>query len=117
MAIASDWIEREAWLDEADGSGMSAAWLIFLNLADGVFTTLFLHFALATEANPLMRMAWEGSPLLFMAVKLAAVQSGVSLLWLNRNAQVARLALKAGALVYGAVVLWHLSFLVRLAAQ
>ncbi|MFZ5472288.1 MAG: DUF5658 family protein [Myxococcota bacterium] len=91
----------------------SSAALLFLNLADGLFTLTFLQLELAEEANPLMRFAYQGSPLLFMVVKLAVVSGGVCLLWKNRDCVAAKGALTVGLTFYAAIIAWHLAFLLR----
>jgi hypothetical protein len=90
--------------------------LLVLNLLDGLFTLSFLQLGLAEEANPLMRMAYERSPVMFMGSKLAIVHAGVLMLWVNRNAAAARAALQVGVLLYGAIVAYHLSFLLAVVA-
>jgi hypothetical protein len=93
---------------------VATAALLVLNLADGVFTTVFLQLGVAEEVNPLMRAAWQTSPLAFMAVKLAVVQAGAWILWLHRNSRAALFAIRAGAALYVAIVAWHFIFLARL---
>src|SRR5262245_592020 len=45
------------------GGGVAAAGvLVLLNLVDGVFTHVFLQAGVATELNPLMRLAYEAAP-------------------------------------------------------
>jgi hypothetical protein len=91
-----------------------AVLLVFLNLVDAVFTLSFLHLGVAEEANPLMRAAWNTSPMVFMVVKLMAVNAGALLLWTHRDARAARVALKGGALLYAGIAVWHLAFLATL---
>ncbi|MHB8879021.1 MAG: DUF5658 family protein [Myxococcaceae bacterium] len=88
--------------------------LLFLNVVDGGFTTLFLQLGVASEVNPLMRLAYERSPVVFMLAKLALVQAGVLMLWVNRDARAARGALWCGVLLYLGIVGWHLCMLVNL---
>lgn len=88
--------------------------LLLLNLADALFTLAFLQLHLAEEANPLMAAAYAGSPVLFLAVKLALVHGGALLLWTHRAAAAARAALAAGVALYGAIVVYHCSFAARL---
>lgn len=89
--------------------------LLLLNLADALFTLAFLQLHLAEEANPLMAAAYAGSPVLFLAVKLALVHSGAVLLWIHRATAAARGALAAGVALYAAIVVYHCSFAARLA--
>jgi hypothetical protein len=94
----------------------SPALLLLLNLLDGFFTLMFLQLKVAEEANPLMKMAYNHSPLAFMLLKLAVVHAGVALLWANRETKVARTAMNAGVLLYAVIVAYHLSFLLTLLA-
>ncbi|HVE82964.1 MAG TPA: DUF5658 family protein [Myxococcales bacterium] len=90
--------------------------LLVLNLLDALFTMTFLHMRVAEEANPLMRAAYAGSPLLFLVLKLFLVHTGATLLWVNRAAAAARVALASGVGLYAAIVVYHCSFAARLAA-
>ncbi|MBI3181143.1 MAG: hypothetical protein HYZ28_03265 [Myxococcales bacterium] len=87
---------------------------MLLNLLDGLFTVGFLQVNVAEEANPLMRLAYDTSPLAFMAAKLLAVQGGVLVLWSQRQVPLAQSALRGAAWLYGGLVAWHLAFLARL---
>lgn len=95
----------------------AAAALLVLNLADAVFTLTFLQLGVAREANPLMRLAYEASPVGFMLVKLSIVHGGTWLLWLHRSSSAGRLALNAGVLLYAAIVAYHCTFLLILALR
>ncbi len=88
--------------------------LLVLNLLDGLFTLTFLQLEVAEELNPLMRAAYEHSPLLFMGSKLLIVSAGLGLLCLHRALHASRLAIRAGALIYAAINLYHLAFLAHL---
>ena len=88
-----------------------AATLILGNLLDGLFTMTLLQMHLVSEANPLMRWLYEGSPLSFMATKLFCVHVGLVLLWGQRHLPAAQRAMATGAAVYAAVVLYHLSLI------
>jgi hypothetical protein len=95
-------------------NGVGAAVLVLLNLVDGVFTHVFLSAGVARELNPLMRLAYDGSPGLFFACKVVAV--GTAAWILQRYAArvaVARGALAGGLALYGGVCLMHLWLLVR----
>lgn len=93
------------------GLATSLVALLVLNLLDGLFTLSFLQLGLAEEANPLMRWAYERSPLAFMASKLLLVHLGAWMLWINRHSEAARAALAAGVLLYAGIVAYHCSFL------
>ena len=81
---------------------------------DGPCTLALIELGLASEANPLMRAAYEISPLSFMAVKLVVVNTGVLVLAWQQAARVARLALHAAVVLYGVIVVWHLAFVAHL---
>lgn len=88
----------------------ATATLLVLNVLDGLFTLVFLQLQVAVEANPLMRLAYESSPLAFMALKLGLVQTGVCLLWSHRHCAAARVALRVGVVLYALIVVYHVSF-------
>ena len=87
-----------------------AALLLLLNLTDGLFTLTFLQLGVAEELNPLMRVAYERSPLLFMGFKLAIVGTGVALLCAHHEHRLAQWALKAGLGLYAVINVYHLAF-------
>ena len=97
------------------GRGVVAAGvLVLLNVVDGLFTHVFLQAGVARELNPLMRLAYEGSPSLFFGLKVLAV--GSAALILQRHAArvaLARGALAGGGALYGMVCVLHLWLLVR----
>lgn len=104
------------WLGTASfGFASACAALLVLNLLDGLFTLTFLQLGVAEEANPLMRAAYEHSPLLFMGSKILLVNLGAWMLWANRRTEAARAALSAGVLLYAGIVAYHCSFLLTLA--
>ncbi|XXF81557.1 DUF5658 family protein [Myxococcaceae bacterium GXIMD 01537] len=89
----------------------AAVALLVLNLFDGLFTLFFLQLAVAEELNPLMRVAYEQSPLLFMGTKMLVVNAGLMLLCLHRRMRASRLAIRAGAGVYACINAYHLVLL------
>ena len=92
----------------------AAVLLLVLNLMDGLFTLTFLQLDVAEELNPLMRLAYEHSPLAFMAVKLAIVSLGLSLLCLHRSMRLSQRAIQAGAALYTVIDIYHLAFLAHM---
>nr|WP_224365473.1 DUF5658 family protein [Hyalangium versicolor] len=88
--------------------------LLVLNLLDGLFTLTFLQLDVAEELNPLMRAAYESSPLLFMVSKLVIVNAGLTLLCMHRGLRASRLAIRAGALIYAIINVYHFAFLAHL---
>ena len=108
--LAGNYLRSFAQTDALELSAEAVA-LLFFNLLDGIFTLSFLQMGVATELNPLMRSAYELSPLFFMIAKLAVVNGGLLLLCLHRGTKIARWATMAGAALYAAIVAYHLTFL------
>ena len=92
----------------------AAVLLLLLNLMDGVFTLTFLQLNVAEELNPLMRVAYEHSPMSFMAIKLVVVSLGLSLLCLHRSMNLSQRAIQAGAALYVVIDIYHFAFLTHL---
>lgn len=88
--------------------------LLMLNLLDGLFTLFFLQLGVAEELNPIMREAYEQSPLFFMFSKLVIVNAGLWLLCIHRHLKASRIAIRLGAAVYAVIVVYHLAFLTHL---
>ncbi|HLL06417.1 MAG TPA: DUF5658 family protein [Myxococcaceae bacterium] len=88
--------------------------LLVLNLLDGLFTLTFLQLDVAEELNPLMREAYEFSPMLFMVAKLIIVNAGLTLLCLHRAMRASVLAIRAGAVIYAVINVYHLAFLTHM---
>lgn len=86
--------------------------LLIGNLLDGLATISLLELGLARETNPLMRWAYEASPLLFMLGKLALVQGAVLLVAPVDRAF--RVVSRVGAALYGGVVAYQAGFLLML---
>src|SRR5438105_14038993 len=111
-----------AVVDSGDGAGFAwwrcaarptpvwlAIALVLGNLLDAVFTCALLELHLVDEANPILRWAWDGSPLWFIVIKVASVQVGLQLLWRRRHLPCARAAMAAGAALYPFPVVYHLA--------
>ncbi|HVR70874.1 MAG TPA: DUF5658 family protein [Vicinamibacteria bacterium] len=92
----------------------ATALLLLANLLDALFTFTMLQLDLVAEANPLMRWAYDHSPLSFMLLKISCVQLGVLLLWAQRHVPAAELALQAAAGLYVAVVAYHFTVMAQL---
>ncbi len=86
-----------------------AAAVLLLNLADALFTLVYLHVGLAEEANPFMVSALAHGPVGFMLIKLALVSLGVLLLFRLRQRRAASVALVASAVAYGSLLIFHLT--------
>ena len=98
------------------GISLSPLVVLFGNLLDALFTLTLLQLRLVTEANPLMRWMYQGSPLSFMFFKLGIVQLGILVLCMQRANPASRMAINAGAAVYAAIVCYHLTILAGLPA-
>lgn len=94
-------------LGETTVSRWSAAVLLG-NLGDALSTLTFLQLHLAHEMNPLMRLAYQISPMSFMVTKLALVHLGLLLLYLNRHVRAARIGEAFGGMIYIGIMAWHL---------
>lgn len=102
---------RRRWLHRV------AMGVIIANLVDAIFTIVYTDLGLAREANPLLEPALAGSPLLFMAIKLALVSMGVALLWRLRHRRTAAAGLIAAAAAYAWLIVYHLSATPHLIGQ
>jgi hypothetical protein len=101
-------------LGDAVGIPVLAVGVLILNLLDALFTLTYLQLQLAEEVNPLMSLAYRGSPVWFVAAKLGLVQLGLLVLFVNRQSHLARFALSGAAVVYSGIVSYHLAFLAKL---
>jgi hypothetical protein len=87
-------------------------WVVLaLNLADALFTLLWIRGGLASEANPLLHELAHGHPFAFLASKLAVVTLGSLLLWRQRQRPLAVVFIFVAFGLYYAVLLAHLGFL------
>jgi hypothetical protein len=118
MATGSLAASVRAWAGQPDfGITAETAALLLLNLLDGIFTLVFLQLGVAQELNPVMRVAYEAGPLVFMMVKVGVVALGVLVLMAHRQYRFARAALTGGAFLYAAIVVYHLAFLTWVATS
>ena len=83
--------------------------ILVLNLLDAIFTLILVTAGLAVEANPLMETALSRSPILFMLAKMSLVSLGILFLYRMRHHRFAAMAIIGSAVVYLAVVVYHLS--------
>jgi hypothetical protein len=86
-----------------------ASAVLVLNLLDAILTLFVVTARLAVEANPLMETALSQSPLAFMAVKLSLVSLGILFLYRMRQHRFAAIAILGSLVVYGSVVVYHLT--------
>lgn len=86
-----------------------AATALVFNLLDAVLTMIWVESGRATEANPLLEPLLSASPVVFVLAKMSLVSLGVLLLWRLRDRVSAAVALVVTAVIYGAVVAYHLS--------
>lgn len=93
-------------------SGMAFA-LLLLNLLDALCTITWVELNIAWEANPVMALALQGSPVVFMISKMVLVQAGTWLLVAHQEARAARCALAMGCALYVGIAVWHSAFFAR----
>ena len=86
-------------------------WTYFLSIADGILTIFWTKSNLATEANPLMDQLLIYHPVLFMAVKIALVSLGITLLWRLRFHPLATLGIVLSFAVYCIIIIHHIRFI------
>jgi hypothetical protein len=96
--------EHFRWLE-----GIIKATLV-LNLADAIFTLVWVRAGLAREANVLMRDLVNDHAVLFVVVKLALVTFGSWVLWRRRDRPAAAVGVFLVFLVYYAILLYHLRY-------
>lgn len=84
--------------------------LLVLNLLDAVFTLVWIHAGLASEANALMRELVNHHPISFVVIKLTLVALGSYLLWRRRERPPAVIAIFAMFFIYYLVLLYHLQY-------
>ena len=97
------------------GFGAALCALALLNAVDLVFTVTWLCGGFACEANPLLAAAWHLHPVAFVALKSSLVTGGAAILDRCRALPIARHAAVGSAILYAAVVGWHLLHLGLLA--
>ena len=85
--------------------------VLLLNLADALFTLLWIRGGLAAEANPLLFELAHRQPASFVAAKLTLVGLGSWLLWRQRHRPLAVIAIFVAFLAYYALLLAHVGFL------
>ncbi len=82
----------------------SAIILVILNALDVVLTLLWIDMNVGVEANPLMVILIDISPILFVGVKMTLIILGVILLIRFEHHKIARVGL------YGCTVVYFLLF-------
>lgn len=102
----------EPW-DWEEKTTFSMMWImlglvIVLNVLDALFTVFWVEARLATEANPLMAVLLESSPVLFVLGKSALVGAGCVLLWGYRHTRMAFVATAGVSLLYLFLFCYHL---------
>ena len=84
--------------------------LVVLNIYDAIFTLLWIELNLARELNPFMAFLIEINPILFVVVKTILVNTGVWLIWLNKESSLSKLAIAPVFLLYFLVCIKHTIF-------
>jgi len=85
-----------------------AAFVVLVNLFDGVLTLALVSGGLATEANPMMAELLGRGAMHFMLYKIALVSLSVLLCWRLRHARMACVAIYGAAATYGMLGLYHI---------
>jgi hypothetical protein len=85
--------------------------VLALNVADAIFTLMWIRGGLASEANPLLRELAHGHPAAFVVTKLLLVGLGSWVLWRERGRPIAVIAIFIAFFAYYALLLAHLGFL------
>jgi len=90
-----------------------AAAVVILNVADALFTLVYVRLGVAREGNPFMESALGHGALGFMIVKLSLVSLCVLLLVRLRERataqRAAELALSGAAVAYASLFVYHLA--------
>jgi hypothetical protein len=92
----------------------AAVVLVVANLTDAIITLTLLELAVVRELNPLMRWAYELSPLVFVLSKLTMVQAGLLLAALQRPSWAMPFVSRSGALLYTGVVIYQAFLIAKL---
>lgn len=84
--------------------------VVILNAVDALFTVFWVEVGLAVEANPLMEVVMNQSPVLFALAKITLVNASVFLLWRIDQRRSIRSVAAFCAAVYYCILLFHLQF-------
>jgi hypothetical protein len=87
---------------------LAAIAVLLLNLADAVFTLVWVHTGVATEANVLLTDLVEREAVTFALVKMALVSFGVLLLWRHRQRPLATFGIALVCVAYQGLFAYHL---------
>ena len=109
------WLRWQSRMREiADDDGRSS-WLrtavlavLLLNLADLVFTMLWVQTGVATEANVLLTGLVERNFVTFALTKMMLVSLGVLLLWRQRRRPLATFGIGLSFVAYNGLFVYHL---------
>jgi hypothetical protein len=82
--------------------------LVLANLTDAIVTLTLLELNVAHELNPLMKWAYECSPVTFVSCKLLMVQAGLLLAAATAHTRALTLVSRGGALLYSGVVAYQI---------
>ncbi len=85
--------------------------IILMNVIDGIFTIYWVWMQMAEEANPIMKMFLQYSPIVFMAVKVFLVNIGAWILWKYHHRVLSIICIVIAFLCYLAIILYHLQFM------
>lgn len=105
--------------DDAQRGGQGAGWLraavtavLLLNLLDAVFTLIWVHAGIATEANLLLQDLVERNAIAFALSKSLLVSLGLLLLWRQRARKLASFGIALAFVTYNGLLIYHLGIAV-----
>jgi hypothetical protein len=96
--------------DEARGGWLRTAVtaVLLLNLLDAIFTLVWVHAGVATEANLLLQDLVERNAIAFALIKSSLVSLGLLLLWRQRARRLASFGIALAFVTYNGLLLYHL---------
>ena len=80
--------------------------VLIASALDALFTLLHISNG-GQEINPIMRLALQGGPFLFLGLKIVGTAAGVVFLAIHQNFRLSRIALRCAVVVYAGVLTYH----------
>jgi hypothetical protein len=93
----------------------TAVLLILMNVIDGILTIVWVCSDRAIEVNPLMSLALDIHPAIFMGIKIALVNLGAVLLVRYFDKMISIVSLYFSVIAYSFILFIHGNFILRLA--
>ncbi len=108
------WQRVRAKMTEIGDDGQRGGWLwtavtavLLLNLGDAIFTMVWVHSGVATEANVLLADLVERNAVGFAAAKCMLVSLGLLLLWRQRRRRLAAFGIGLVCVAYSCLLIYH----------